>query len=68
MVQRLGKRIKELRKMKGYKTAKDFATAHNIPVAEWQSYERGEDVYIITIIGMCKVLDISLKELFGEWF
>lgn len=64
----LGKRIRSLRKMKGYTNADIFAYENNIDRSQYGKYERGLDMTFSSILRITKALDISLKEFFNEGF
>lgn len=65
-LQKLAKRIKDLRIEKGYSSYEYFAYDHNIPRAQYGRYEKGEDLKFSSLLKILKGLDISLKDFFGE--
>lgn len=67
-LQKLAKRIKELRIKKGYTSYEYFAYDHNIPRAQYGRYEKGEDLKFSSLLKVLDGLDISLKEFFEEGF
>jgi transcriptional regulator with XRE-family HTH domain len=67
-LKRIGARIKELRKKKGYTSYETFANEHDIHRVQWGRYEQGLDMYSSTLIKIVKLLDVSLKEFFSEGF
>lgn len=67
-LQKLGKRIKELRIKKGYSSYEYFAYEHNISRAQFGRYENGEDLRFSSLLKVIKAFDMSLKEFFSEGF
>jgi transcriptional regulator with XRE-family HTH domain len=64
----IGKRLRELRKAKGFTNAEFFAYENEFSSAQYARYERGEDLRVSTLIRLTKGLGISLKEFFSEGF
>ena len=64
----LGKRLKALRKEKGYSNYEQFAFTHNISRAQISRYENGKDIRFSTLIRVLEALDVSLQEFFSEGF
>lgn len=64
----LGRRIKELRKAKGYKNYEVFAYQHDINRSQYGKYENGADLRFSSLLKVLKALDISLIEFFSEGF
>lgn len=64
----LGKRIKELRKMKGYTNQEIFAYDNGLNRAQYNKYERGGDIRFSSLVRLLKALDISLKDFFKDGF
>lgn len=67
-LERLGNRIKKLRKEKGYTNYEIFAYDHNISRAQYGRYEKGEDLRFSSLLKVLKGLDISLKDFFSMGF
>ncbi len=67
-VKQLGKRLRELRKEKGYSSYEDFAYSHDISSSQYFGYEKGQNVEFMTLVRILKALGVSLKEFFGEGF
>ena len=61
---RLGKRIKELRKAKGYKNYEQFAFEHRISRSQYGRYEKGQDIRFTSLCKVLKALDVSFEEFF----
>jgi transcriptional regulator with XRE-family HTH domain len=67
-LQNLGKRLRQLRKEKGYTNYELFAFDNNIPRAQYGRYEKGKDLRFSSLLKVLKALDISLEEFFSEGF
>ena len=67
-IENLGKRIRELRKEKGFKNYEQFAFTHEINRSQYGRYEQGADLRFTSLLKVLKALDISLAEFFGEGF
>ena len=67
-LENLGKRIKALRKAKGYSNYEHFAFTHEINRSQYGRYENGEDLRFSSLIKVLRALDISLAEFFSEGF
>lgn len=67
-VKQLGKRIRELRKAKGYTSQETFAYDNNYTLSYYSRIERGEDIRFSSLIKVLKALDIDLKDFFSEGF
>lgn len=68
VLQKLAKRIKELRIAKGYSSYEYFAYDHNISRAQYGRYEKGEDLRFSTLAKIIDAFGISMKEFFSEGF
>ena len=64
----LAKRIKELRKAKGYTSQETFAYDNNYTLSYYSRIERGEDVRFTSLVKVCKALGINLKSFFSDGF
>jgi len=64
----LGKRIREVRKEKGYDNYEQFAFDNELPRAQYGRYEKGQDLRFSSLIKVLKAMNISLKEFFGKGF
>ncbi len=67
-LQNLGKRLRQLRKEKGYTNYELFAFDNNIPRAQYGRYEKGKDLRFSSLLKVLKALDITLEEFFSEGF
>lgn len=67
-IQNLGKRIKELRKEKGYSNYEFFAYENKIGRSQYGRYEKGVDMQFSTILKLIQMHGISVKDFFGEGF
>lgn len=57
--------LKKLREKAGYKQAKDFAKAANIPYSSYSTYERGSWPNEQNLIKIADMLHVSMDELLG---
>lgn len=64
----VGKRLRQLRKEKGFTNAEFFAYENEFASAQYARYERGEDMRVSTLIRLSKSLGITLKDFFSEGF
>ena len=64
----LGKRIKQLRKEKGYTNQEIFAYDNDLNRAQYNKYERGGDIRFSSLVRILNALDVNLKEFFSEGF
>ena len=60
----LGKRLKKLRKEKGYTNYEKFAFENNLSRSQIGRYENGADIRFSTLVKILDVLDISFEEFF----
>lgn len=67
-LENLGKRLKDLRKQKGYRNYEQFAFDHNISRAQYGRYENGQDLRFSSLLKVLKALDVSLEDFFKEGF
>lgn len=67
-LKKLGSRLRQLRKLKGYKTAEDAAGAFEMQRAQYTRYEAGSNLTYLTLIELLEKMNISLKEFFSEGF
>lgn len=65
----LGQRLKELRKLYGYKTAEEFALKLNIQRSQYTRYESGtSNINYLTLIEILNKMEIPIKDFFSEGF
>ena len=60
----LGRRIKELRKEKGYSSLYDFAYEHEISRGQYARFEQGANMTFLNFLKVASALGITLSELF----
>lgn len=65
---KVGNRIRELRKQKGYKAYEDLAHEADIPRAQWGRYENGANLKINSLKKVLDALDVTPAEFFNEGF
>tara|TARA_R110002124_G_scaffold17532_3_gene73487 strand:- start:372833 stop:373075 length:243 start_codon:yes stop_codon:yes gene_type:complete len=63
-LEKLGKRLQELRIKKGYKNYEQFAFQNDISRSQYGRYENGQDLRFSTLCKVLKALDISFEEFF----
>ncbi|MEO1262047.1 MAG: helix-turn-helix transcriptional regulator [Bacteroidota bacterium] len=67
-LENFGKRLKQIRKAKGYSNYEQFAYEHEIGRAQYGRYEKGSDIRLSTLLKLLRALGISPGEFFGEGF
>jgi transcriptional regulator with XRE-family HTH domain len=67
-LERVGKRIRELRIKRGYSNYEHFAYDHNISRAQFGRYEKGQDLRLSSLIKVVNAFGITLQEFFNEGF
>jgi len=67
-VQQLAKRIRSIRKAKGYSNYEYFAYENNFPRAQFGRYEQGEDLRYTSLMKVIKAFGMTPKEFFSEGF
>lgn len=63
-MEKLGKRIKELRIAKGYTSHETFAYEHNINRPQYWRYENGQDLRFSTLLKVIDALGVTVDEFF----
>ena len=66
-LQRIGQRLKALRKAKGYSNYEQFAYEHNIGRAQYGRYETGSDLRVSSLLRVLAALEVSPGEFFAGW-
>lgn len=67
-LKKLGIRLRELRKEKGYKTAEEAAQYLDIQRAQYTRYEAGSNITYLKLIEILKKLKIPISEFFSNGF
>ena len=67
-LERIGKRLQELRRAKGYTNYEYFAFEHNIPRAQYGRYEKGQDMRMSSFLKVLKAMEVTPVEFFSEGF
>jgi transcriptional regulator with XRE-family HTH domain len=67
-LQKLGKRLRDLRIQKGYTSLEIFAYEHGFGRAQYGRYELGKDLQFTTLVRLVNCFDMSLEEFFQEGF
>lgn len=66
-LEKIGDRLKEIRKQKGYDNYEKFAYEHDIPRAQYGRYERGKsDLRLSSLLKILNAFDMTLEEFFKE--
>ncbi len=66
-LQKIGERLKEIRKAKGYKNYEAFAYEKKIPRAQYGRYERGSDLKLSSLLKILDAFDMTLEEFFKDF-
>ncbi|KAA3637386.1 MAG: XRE family transcriptional regulator [Bacteroidetes bacterium] len=64
----LGKRIRQIRKEKGFRNYEQFAYQHDFNRSSYGRFESGEDLRMSSLLKVLEAFDISLEEFFSEGF
>jgi transcriptional regulator with XRE-family HTH domain len=67
-LQKLGRRIKQLRIQKGYTNYEYFAYEHNISRTQFGRYENGEDLRYSSLLKVVRAFGMTMEEFFREGF
>jgi transcriptional regulator with XRE-family HTH domain len=65
---KLGARIRQLRKEKGYDNYEHFAYDHDFSRAQYGRYEKGENITFSSLIRLTNAFEITLSEFFRKGF
>lgn len=63
-IQKIGARIREIRKARGYTNHDTFAYDHDIDRTQFSKYERGADMRLSSLIKVLAALDITPEDFF----
>jgi transcriptional regulator with XRE-family HTH domain len=67
-LEKLGKRIRELRIQKGFSNYEHFAYEIGVSRSQYGKYELGHNLTFLTLLKILKGLDVSLEDFFSEGF
>ena len=68
-LEKLGQRLRTLRKLKGYKTAEEAALKLEIQRSQYTRYESGTaNINYLTLIELLDKMEISITDFFSEGF
>lgn len=67
-MENFGKRLKAIRKVKGYSNYELFAYQHEIDRAQYGRYEKGTDLRLSSLLKLLRAMDMTLIEFFSEGF
>ena len=68
LLEKLGSRLRDLRKARGYTNYEQFAFDHGLPRAQYGRYEKGQDLRLSSLVKVLTAMDVSLTEFFAEGF
>ena len=68
MLEKLGGRLREFRKAKGYTNYEQFAFTHGLPRAQYGRYEKGQDLRFSSLVKVLDAMQVTLPEFFAEGF
>ncbi|MCC8407740.1 helix-turn-helix transcriptional regulator [Mucilaginibacter sp. UR6-1] len=68
LLEKLAKRIKELRIEKGFSNYEHFAYESGISRTQYGKYEIGDNLKFLTLMKVLKTLDIPVSEFFAKGF
>ncbi len=66
-LQKVAKKIKQLRINKGYKSYETFALDHELDRKQYWRIENGSNITITTLLKILKIHRISLKKFFSDF-
>ena len=65
ILEKVGNRLGELRKRKGYDTIKDFAEDHNLPPVQYWRIEKGRsNLTVNTLVRLMDIHKLTIEEFF----
>lgn len=64
----VGKRIRDLRKAKGYDAAEDLAYEKELPRSQYSRYEKGTNMRVDSLKKIMDALEVTPAEFFSEGF
>ena len=67
-LENFGRRLKALRKEKGYTNYEQFAYKNEIGRAQYGRYEKGADLRLSTLLRVLRAMGVTPVEFFGEGF
>ena len=69
ILKKIGQRLRELRKEKGFKSYEQFAFTHEINRVQYGYYEQGiKDLRISSLVKVLNAHDLTLSQFFDEYF
>ena len=68
VLNKFGKRLQELRKVKGHASQEIFAYEHGFNRARYNKWEKGEDIKLSNLERICEALEVTLEEFFSKGF
>jgi transcriptional regulator with XRE-family HTH domain len=66
-LQRIAKKLKQLRLNKGYKSYETFAVDYELDRKQYWRIENGSNITLATLIKVLKIHRVSLKKFFSDF-
>jgi transcriptional regulator with XRE-family HTH domain len=66
-LQKIAKKLKQLRVNKGYKSYETFALDHELDRKQYWRIENGSNITLATLLKVLKIHRISLKRFFSDF-
>jgi transcriptional regulator with XRE-family HTH domain len=66
ILKKIGKRLKELRKVKGYSNYEHIAYELGMSRSQYWNYEAGKNIEVKTLLRILSLLDISITDFFAD--
>lgn len=67
-LKKVGDRLRELRKAKGYSNYEQFCFQHGFARSSYSRFERGEDLRFSSLLKVLLALEVSVEEFFAQGF
>lgn len=67
-LEKLGDRLKTIRKEQGFSNYEQFAFENDLPRSQYGRYEKGNDLRFSSLLRVLKAMNISLKDFFSKGF
>lgn len=67
-LKKLGKRIRQIRKDKGFSNYEKFAYQHDFNRSSYGRFESGEDIRFSSLLRVLDAFDMTLEEFFSDGF
>ena len=67
-LKKIGERLRQLRKDRGYSDYNNFAYEHNFGRSQYWRYENGQDLNVSTLLRLIEVHGMTVPEFFSDGF